>query len=510
MARISINQLLFNRYRVVELIATGGMGAVYKVFDLEKNAYLVMKVINIDLGDDPSSIKRFRREANAYKKLSHPNIVPFYGSDKSEDIFFILQKYIDGDSLKGILSNLGNRLLPINDVLVIMKSLCAALGYAHINGVVHCDIKPGNVLVDRGGNVYLTDFGIARHADSSTTTLAGAGTAAYMAPEQIRGEPVNPATDVYALGCMLFELLTGRRPFRGDEHHGNDAGKTMGERLRNAHLNLAPPDPRSIQSNISAQLAEVVLKSLAKDKNDRYQNAQEFFHTICRACSVSTEIVSERLNHSIIPLTDEKEREIKVPYYPPPMIQANVKMKKTPVWLYGIIGVIAILIGSMAYLIFTSQKPSTQIPIQVTNTVTPTLTIVPTFFPTSTKIATATIQPIPTIISPEQFIHMYYGYINNGAYDKAWALLSQDFIAKYNSSGFEPYAAWWGTVQEVKILSLQTIHQTQDEAEFSIEFSYVYKNGKVDTYDLATNGLIFDHSKNQWLINSYELIKGTR
>ena len=207
-----IGTILLNQFRVDAFIAAGGMGAVYRVQDLRRNVPLAMKILHADLAEDPSIFKRFRREANALKKLAHPNIVTCYGLEQTPDFAFLLEAYIDGPTLKDIMRYRGGMPFPIPEALAYLKALGAALGYAHANGVVHCDIKPGNVILDRGGAIYLTDFGIARHAESTTTTLATAGTPAYMAPEQIRGEAVTPATDVYALGVLLFELLTGQRP----------------------------------------------------------------------------------------------------------------------------------------------------------------------------------------------------------------------------------------------------------------------------------------------------------
>ena len=186
MPQITINQVILKKYRVVDFIAAGGMGAVYKVYDLSKNVNLAMKVMNFDFDDDPSATMLFKRDAKALRTLSHPNIVPYYGFEQTNELMFLFMSYIDGDSLKGILKRPENQPFPINDTLVVIKALCAALGYAHFHDVVHCDIKPGNILVDQGGNVFLTDFGIARHADSNVTNIAGAGTSMYMAPEQLR------------------------------------------------------------------------------------------------------------------------------------------------------------------------------------------------------------------------------------------------------------------------------------------------------------------------------------
>jgi serine/threonine protein kinase len=175
-----IGQILLNQFRVDAFVASGGMGVVYRVWDLKRSVALAMKVLHAELSEDPSLLKRFQREARALEKLAHPNIVPFYGLYRTRDIVFLLERYIDGPSLKEILKIYHGQSVPMQEVLIYLKSLCAALGYAHFHGVVHCDIKPGNVMIDRGGNIYLTDFGIARHAESTTTTLATIGTSAYM------------------------------------------------------------------------------------------------------------------------------------------------------------------------------------------------------------------------------------------------------------------------------------------------------------------------------------------
>ncbi len=291
-----IGQILLNRFRVDALIAAGGMGAVYRVWDQWRNVPLAMKVLHADLADDPSVIKRFQREDNALKKLTHPNIVPFYGLFKSEGQAFLLERFVDGPSLKDLLSQRGDLPMAVEEALVYLKALSAALGYAHANGVVHCDVKPGNVMVDRGGNIYLTDFGMARHADSTTTTLAIAGTAAYMAPEQIRGEAVTPATDVYALGVILFEMLTGRKPFRGDEVSTLSEDSTRSERIRYAHLNLPPHDPRQFNPAIPAPIAGVILKALAKNPLDRYQGTHEVFQAICTVLGFNSKQIPDRID----------------------------------------------------------------------------------------------------------------------------------------------------------------------------------------------------------------------
>src|SRR3989304_8655599 len=160
-----IGQVLLDQYQVIEFISSGGMGAVYRVLDLRRSVYLAMKVLHAELADDPSILKRFKREARALGKLAHPNIVPFYGIFQARDFLFLLEKFIDGPTLKQIISEKPTKRLTIFEALTYLKALSAALGYAHANGVVHCDVKPGNILINRDGTIYLADFGIARHTE---------------------------------------------------------------------------------------------------------------------------------------------------------------------------------------------------------------------------------------------------------------------------------------------------------------------------------------------------------
>jgi eukaryotic-like serine/threonine-protein kinase len=291
-----IGQVFLNQFRVEAFMAAGGMGAVYRVWDLKRNVPLAMKVLHADLADDPSIFKRFKREANALKKLAHPNIVPFYGLFDTPEMAFLLERFVDGPSLSELLRKRKGQPMPVHEVLIYLKGLCAALGYAHANGVVHCDVKPGNVMMDRGGTIYLTDFGIARHSESATTSMGGAGTPAYMAPEQIRLQPVSAATDVYALGVMLFEMLCGRRPFIGSEAGTEKGGLTSNERIRYGHLNVAPPDPCSLNPELSPSLSAVILKALSKRPEERFASTQALFSAACAAAGAVPERVAERIS----------------------------------------------------------------------------------------------------------------------------------------------------------------------------------------------------------------------
>lgn len=282
MSQNMIGKVIKNHYTVTDFVASGSMKTVYRVWDSERNVPLAMKMLHVELGDDPAVLRSFRRDARAIKSLVHPNIIRFYGMEQSGSQVFMLEEYIDGHSLKDTLEQ--RKKLNVDETLEYLKALCAALGYAHSKGVVHCDVKPANVMINQHGNIQLTDFGIARHAGSDATmTLAGAGTPAYMAPEQVRGDVVTPATDVYALGVMLFEMLTGQRPFKGTENGSESGGSTQNERVRYAHLKIQPPDPRLINPKIEERMARVILRALEKDPARRYQTAQEFYLAACQS-----------------------------------------------------------------------------------------------------------------------------------------------------------------------------------------------------------------------------------
>jgi len=409
MGPITVGQVILNQFRVDQYIASGGMSSVFRVWDLKRNVYLAMKVLSTDLAEDPSMLKRFRREARAMQKLNHPNIVPFYGLYDTEDIYFLLEAFVDGPNLKEILKQSPNQSLSIKDTLIFTKAICAALGYAHANGVVHCDIKPGNVMVDQGGNIYLADFGIARHTDSSTTTMAGAGTAAYMAPEQIRNEPVTPETDIYALGIMVFEMLAGRRPFIGDRIDSESKSDTFAERLRFAHLKLTPPKLTDLRPDLPESISQVIQKALNKAPEDRFSSTMEFMNALCLASGVDQDSIISRIDiKAIIP----KGIEIVPPFVlPAEEIQERkrsdfAQLMKRYFWIpAGIIFLFALgffipgltggsegkkaVVPTLSTPLATHAQANTSTPTTIpspTVTATPTNTPTPTPFPYETQI----------------------------------------------------------------------------------------------------------------------------
>ena len=297
MVQTLIGKVLLNQFRVDSFIASGGMGEVYKVWDLHRNAYLAMKVLRADPGDDPAMLHKLEREAQAMEKLAHPNIVPFYGLYKSKETVFLLEAFISGVTLKEILHQQHGKPLPFSTAMSILKAVAAALGYAHTNGIIHCDVKPGNIMIDSGGSVYLTDFGIARHADSAAT-FGSSGTPAYMAPEQILGKKVSPATDVYTLGLVLYEMLTGQRPFKGNANP-NEGALAQSNSLYAAQLSQAAPDPKRLNREIPEGLTDVLLKALAKDPAQRFTTTLGLLKGAAGASGIAVESISDRANAQI-------------------------------------------------------------------------------------------------------------------------------------------------------------------------------------------------------------------
>jgi len=275
---------LQNRYRVDSFIGRGGMADVYKVWDQNRAVYLAMKVLHADLAEDRAFLRRFKREADTLAKLQHPHIVRSYGLETDGRIAFILMDYIEGVSLRTRIFDL-DRPFTSEEALEIMQPVCAALHYAHQSGVVHCDIKPANIMLHKNGTVLVSDFGISRITEAATATMVGAGTPAYMSPEQARGADLTPLSDIYSLGIVLYEMLSGgERPFIGE--HAKVTGGTS-EKVRWEQINAAPPALRKLNPQISSALEAVVLKCLQKDPAQRYPSALDALNALIQAAGSS-------------------------------------------------------------------------------------------------------------------------------------------------------------------------------------------------------------------------------
>ena len=266
-----VGRILLNRYRVDSFIGRGAMADVYKVWDTQRVSFLAMKVLHEELAMDAVFLRRFQREARTLSQLQHPSIVRFYGLEEDDLLVCIMLDYVEGSTLQREIRQ-AQQPLALPRVTEIYRPVCSAIHYAHLQGTVHCDLKPSNILIADAGRVLVTDFGLAHMLEGATsTTMIGGGTPAYMAPEQVRGDELTKQTDVYALGVILFEMLTGgERPFTGEE---SEATTSVRNKVMLAHLNLTAPSPRLYNPKLSKQLEDVVGRCLQKDPADRFPTA---------------------------------------------------------------------------------------------------------------------------------------------------------------------------------------------------------------------------------------------
>lgn len=268
------DRIIGGRYEISQLIGRGGMAEVHIGTDTRLNRIVAIKILRQDLARDPVFQARFRREAQSAANLNHPSIVAVYdtgeetitASDGAEiKVPYIVMEYVEGHTVRELLTD-GNP-VPLEEAVEIVSGVLDALEYAHHQNLVHRDIKPGNVMITTTGKIKVMDFGIARALSDSQATMtqtdAVVGTAQYLSPEQARGEQVDARSDLYSAGCLLFELLTGQPPFKGDSAVA----------VAFQHVSQLPPLPSSIAPDIPESLDRVVMKALAKDREDRYPDA---------------------------------------------------------------------------------------------------------------------------------------------------------------------------------------------------------------------------------------------
>jgi eukaryotic-like serine/threonine-protein kinase len=269
-----IGKILANRYRVEAFLDRGGMASVYRATDLQQGSSVALKVLKADLAEDVVFLRRFAREATVLQRLDHPHIVRFYGFERFGHLACLFLEYIDGITLRRRILDAGGPFTP-EELRAWVRPICAGLSYAHGQGVFHCDIKPANLMVTRDGRVVVSDFGIARTAGGTVTTISTPGTPDYMAPEQWLGRKLDARTDVYALGVTLFSMVTGgERPFIGESPA---AEGTTADRVRWEHLYQPPPSPRVYNASLSPALEALILRALAKEPEDRFPTVEAFY-----------------------------------------------------------------------------------------------------------------------------------------------------------------------------------------------------------------------------------------
>ena len=357
-----VGQLISGRYKIEEAIGRGGMADVYKAWDQHRATYLAIKVLREDLAQDKIFLRRFQREAQTLERLQHPNIVRFYGLGQDKRMIFLLMDFINGNTLQSLIFEKPDELIEGQLIGQVTHSVCAALHYAHQMGLVHCDIKPGNIMMDQNSNILLTDFGIARMTDGATATMVGFGTPAYMAPEIVLGMDPTPQSDIYSLGIVLYEMVTdGERPFTGER--AQTTGATS-EKVRWEHLNLAPPSPRHFNPKVTQQTEAVIMRCLAKDPRDRFVNAVDLMNSVELASTGKLDthqwpqlptkplVGVQSEPHTLIPPSWQPSDQHQEPHGGGQSKQKEEGKIKIPVWMVASLGII--LLG-LSFLFLLSR-----------------------------------------------------------------------------------------------------------------------------------------------------------
>jgi serine/threonine protein kinase/tetratricopeptide (TPR) repeat protein len=265
MEGLTTGSLFASRYQIIEELGKGGMGKVYKAFDKETNEKIALKLIKPEIATDKKTIERFRKELTTARRIGHRNVCRMYDLNKEESNYYITMEYVGGGDLKKFIRRSGQ--MGIGKAISIAKQICDGLEEAHNLGIVHRDLKPNNIMIDDHGNAKIMDFGIARTLKEKSITGSGVmiGTPEYMSPEQVDGKAIDQRTDIYALGVILYEMLTGALPFDGDTPLS----------IAYKHKHESVPDPKKINAQIPEDLCRLILRCLEKDPEKRWQNAQE-------------------------------------------------------------------------------------------------------------------------------------------------------------------------------------------------------------------------------------------
>jgi serine/threonine protein kinase len=309
-------------YRILKKIGAGGMGAVYLAHDMSLEREVAVKIISPELARNPHLMARFRVEAIAQARLNHTHIVTIHSFDQQEETYYIVMEYVSGTTLKTMIKEKGT--LPVPQALQIAGGILEGLAYAHAQGVLHRDIKPANIFITPPRDVKLGDFGIAKVEGIDGLTRVGStlGTLLYSSPEQIRGQKMDAATDIYSLGVTLYEMVVGKPPFTSPTNSNYE--------IQLGHLEKIPAKPSSLNSEISPAVDDLIMKSLAKPATDRYRSAEEFKKAVKHVLTgapLQKKTTSKLKGGKINPLPEFNIPKIKLPSLKLPAMDGSIFKK---------------------------------------------------------------------------------------------------------------------------------------------------------------------------------------
>lgn len=326
-----IGKLFGNRYEIISKIGAGGMANVYKARCTILNRVVTVKILRSELAEDKDFVRRFQNEAQAVALLSHPNIVSIYDVGEENGLPYLVMEYVEGDNLKEIIRSKGA--LPPSEVVNIGIQVCAALSHAHGKGIIHRDIKPHNILVAPGGQIKVTDFGLARFLSVPSATMTQSGTVMgsvhYFSPEQARGEEADAQSDIYSLGTVLYEAACGHVPFEGDSPVS----------IALKHLQEEPPGLRIENESIPEELEQIIMKAMAKDPKLRFASAEEMRRALSK----------DSTDELALPHEEELTRPIPIPVEPENKNKAGKKRKLHPAAIAAIVAGILLLFAVVGY-----------------------------------------------------------------------------------------------------------------------------------------------------------------
>jgi serine/threonine protein kinase len=374
----------FNRYEIIEELGVGGMATVYRAYDPLFEREVALKVLKRELLEDPELRERFERETKIVAKLEHAAIVPVYDVGHDRGQLFYVMRYMSGGSLTERINEGG---LDLEQVAYLLLRLADALDYAHRKGIVHRDLKPGNILFDEVGNAFISDFGIAKFAQAATRiTHSGIiGTPRYMSPEQARGDETDGRSDLYTLGVMLFEMLSGRAPFEA----------TTPLALAFKHATEPAPDILAINPSLPPELGPILKKAMQKEAEDRYATCAEFANTFLGALPVGTapnaKLITPLPSRGMPSPPKRHEAPTQAPSEPEPAPRS-----RRNVWMFA--GVAALAILAVSLWAYSGRNPSTTASTSTPGPAATATNIPPS--PTTPSTATTTLTPTETI-TPE-------------------------------------------------------------------------------------------------------------